>query len=197
MGTHGAAPRSIPTSSTIRQRISRRSASLPARRSWSSQEGIPSKNLAEFAAYLKANGPKVTEAHAGVGSVSHTTCTLLHSIIGAKGARVTYRGTGLLSMISSPVRSITVATRSSTRAQIQRQYHRARNRDAVRSPALPNVPTAKESGLRISSLSLERRVRTQDLPADVTGQDRRRARQGARRREYAQAAPRTRQRHPG
>ena len=37
---------------------------------------------------------KLNKAHAGVGSVSHTTCTLLQSIIGAKPTRVAYRGTG-------------------------------------------------------------------------------------------------------
>lgn len=58
------------------------------------KKDFPAKNLKEFVDYVKANGDKVNEAHAGVGSVSHTTCTLLASQIGAKTGRVAYRGTG-------------------------------------------------------------------------------------------------------
>ena len=35
---------------------------------------------------------KVNEAHAGVGSQSHTYCTLLQSTMGTKTARIAYRG---------------------------------------------------------------------------------------------------------
>src|SRR5215216_7437760 len=58
------------------------------------KKDFPANDLKEFVDYVKANGPKLNEAHAGVGSVSHTTCTLLQSIIGAKFTRVAYRGTG-------------------------------------------------------------------------------------------------------
>src|SRR6516162_8455545 len=54
---------------------------------------FPAANLKEFVAYLRSNPDKVNEAHAGVGSVSFTTCTMLQSIIGTKTARVAYPGT--------------------------------------------------------------------------------------------------------
>src|SRR5262249_18972588 len=57
------------------------------------KKDFPAANLKEFVAYVKANQNKVNEAHAGVGSVSFTTCTMLQSIIGTKTARVAYRGT--------------------------------------------------------------------------------------------------------
>ena len=58
------------------------------------QEGFSGQQSSEFVDYVKKNQDKVVEAHAGVGSVSHTTCTLLQSIMGTKTARVAYRGTG-------------------------------------------------------------------------------------------------------
>ncbi len=43
------------------------------------KKDFPAKDLKEFVAYIKAKkGDKVNQAHAGVGSVSHTTCELLN-----------------------------------------------------------------------------------------------------------------------
>jgi len=113
------------------------------------KKALPANNLKEFAAYVKQNGDKVTEAHAGVGSVSHTTCTLLSSVMGSKTARVAYRGTGpalndlvagqvdfgcdqIVNLVpqiqSGTIKALAIAT-------------------AERSPALKDVPTTKEAGL--------------------------------------------------
>ena len=43
------------------------------------KKDFPAKDLKEFVAYVKANETKVNAAHAGVGSVSFTTCLLLNS----------------------------------------------------------------------------------------------------------------------
>jgi tripartite-type tricarboxylate transporter receptor subunit TctC len=135
------------------------------------RKGFPAKNLTEFVAYLKANGAKVTEAHAGVGSVSHTSCTLLHSVIGAKGARVTYRGTGpaLNDLVAGQV-DYGCDQIVNLVPQIQ-----AGNIIALgiatpeRSPALPDVPTTKEAGLPDFQVSAWNAVfAPKGLPADVT-----------------------------
>lgn len=57
------------------------------------KKAFPAANLQEFVERLRKNQDKVNEAHAGVGSVSFTTCTMLQSLIGTKTARVAYRGT--------------------------------------------------------------------------------------------------------
>ncbi len=113
------------------------------------KKNIPAKDLKEFVAYLKANGDKANEAHAGVGSVSHTTCTLFQSIAGVKTGRVAYRGTGpaLNDLVAGQVdygcdQIVNLVT------QIQGGNIRALAiATPERSPALPDVPTTKEAGL--------------------------------------------------
>ena len=58
------------------------------------RKDFPAANLKEFVARLKDPAAKVRQAHAGVGSVSFTTCTLLTSQLGVKNIVVAYRGTG-------------------------------------------------------------------------------------------------------
>ena len=113
------------------------------------RKDFPASNLKEFIEQLKANGPKLNEANAGVGSVSHTTCTLFQSITGTKFTRVPYRGTGpalndlvagqvdfgcdqIVNLVpqiqAGTIKAIAIATQE-------------------RSPSVPNVPTTKEGGL--------------------------------------------------
>src|SRR5512140_809608 len=58
------------------------------------RKDFPAADLKAFVAYVKAGSEKLNEAHAGVGSVSFTTCSFLNSLLGAKPTRVAYRGTG-------------------------------------------------------------------------------------------------------
>ena len=135
------------------------------------KKALPAKDLKSFVAYLKANDGNVTEAHAGVGSVSHTSCTLFHSVVGAKGARVTYRGTGpalndlvagqvdygcdqivnlVPQIVSGNITALAIAT-------------------AARSPALPNVPTTREAGLPEFEVSAWNAIfAPKGLPKDAT-----------------------------
>ncbi|HTI86128.1 MAG TPA: tripartite tricarboxylate transporter substrate-binding protein, partial [Alphaproteobacteria bacterium] len=59
-----------------------------------SRKDFPATDLKSFVAYLKANQDKINEAHAGAGSVSHTTCTMFNVQIGIKPTLVPYTGTG-------------------------------------------------------------------------------------------------------
>jgi tripartite-type tricarboxylate transporter receptor subunit TctC len=59
------------------------------------RKDFPAKDLKEFIAKAKDTSTRLSQAHAGVGSVSFTTCTLLTSQLGVKHHRVVaYRGTG-------------------------------------------------------------------------------------------------------
>jgi tripartite-type tricarboxylate transporter receptor subunit TctC len=136
------------------------------------KKDFPAKDLKEFVAYLKANGPKLNEAHAGVGSVSHTTCTLLHSILGVNPNRVAYRGTGpaLNDLVAGQVDYMCDQIVNLT-PQIQggtiKAYAIA---TAERNPALPNVPTTKEAGLPEFQVSAWNAIfAPKGTPKDVVG----------------------------
>lgn len=110
---------------------------------------MPANNLKEFIEYLKKNQDKVNQAHAGTGSVSHTTCTLFNSIIGVKPTLVGYSGTGpvLNDLVGGQVDYACdqiVNLVEQIRAGSIKAYAIA---TPERSPSLPDVPTTTEAGL--------------------------------------------------
>jgi len=150
MGTHGAAPSVYPNLKYDPQKDF-----LPIGMAAGTpilivaRKNFPPKDLKEFIAHLKANSEKLNEAQAGVGSVSHTTCSLLNSLLGAKPTRVPYQGTGpaLNDLVGGQVDYMCDQIVNLT-PQIQagsiKAYAIATEK---RSPALPDVPTTKEGGL--------------------------------------------------
>lgn len=113
------------------------------------RKDFPAANLKEFIAKVKDPAAKVKQAHAGVGSVSFTTCTLLTSQLGAKSIVAAYRGTGpaLNDLVGGQVDYMCdqiVNLVEQVKGGSIRAYAIA---TAERSPALPNVPTTKEAGL--------------------------------------------------
>ena len=134
------------------------------------RKDFPAKDLKEFVAKMKSDGPKLNEGNAGVGSVSHTTCTLLTSQLGVKTARVTYKGTG--PMINDLVGGQVdfgcdqiVSVASQIKAGTIRALAIA---TPERSPALPDLPTTKEAGMPDYQVSAWNAVfGPKGLPADV------------------------------
>jgi tripartite-type tricarboxylate transporter receptor subunit TctC len=114
------------------------------------KKDFPAKDLKEFLAYLKANPTKANEAHAGVGSVSWTTCTLLKAQLGLADLNsVPYRGTGpaLNDLVGGQVDFMCdqiPSVISQVKGNTIKAYGIA---SAQRSPALPDVPTTAEAGL--------------------------------------------------
>jgi tripartite-type tricarboxylate transporter receptor subunit TctC len=113
------------------------------------KKDFPPKDLKEFIAYVKANADKLNMAHAGVGSVSYTTCLLLNDILKVKPTTIPYNGTGpamnalvggqvdyMCDQIVNVVPQINAGTIKGYAVGT-----------AERNPALPNMPTAKEAGL--------------------------------------------------
>ena len=150
MGTHGAAPAVYPN---LKYDPAKDFAPIGLAAGTPilivARKNFPAKDLKEFVAQAKASGDKLNEAHAGVGSVSFTTCSLLNSILGTKPARVVYRGTGpaLNDLVSGQVDYMCdqiVNLVPQIQAGTIRAYAVALPQ---RSPALPNVPTTTEGGL--------------------------------------------------
>ena len=85
MGTHGAAPALYPNlkyDPTKDFETIGMAAGTPIL--IVAKKDFPAKDLKEFIAYVKKDNDKLNQAHAGVGSVSHTTCVLLNSQLGVK-----------------------------------------------------------------------------------------------------------------
>jgi putative tricarboxylic transport membrane protein len=150
MGTHGAAPSQYPNLkydpvkdfTPIGQ-----TAGMPF--VIVTRKDFPGSTLTEFIEYVRRNEDKVNEAHAGVGSETHTACTLFQHVMGTKTARVAYRGgaPAINDLVAGQVDfgcTILVAVAS----QVQTGTIKAL---AVTGPeravVIKDVPTTKEAGL--------------------------------------------------
>jgi tripartite-type tricarboxylate transporter receptor subunit TctC len=120
------------------------------------RSGVPANNLKDFVAYLKANEKKVTEADAGVGSISNLACSVFHSIANVHPTVASYRGTpqATLDILAGNVdfgcnQIVNIV-----------QYVNAGKLKAYavtsdkRSPMLPDVPTTAEAGMPEFNLSV-------------------------------------------
>ncbi len=150
MGTHGAAPalypnlRYDPTKDFEQIGLAAGTPIVIV-----AKKDFPAANLQEFMAYVKANTAKVNQAHAGVGSVSFTTCLLLSAQLNVKPTAVAYRGTGpaLNDLVGGQVDYMCdqiVNLVEQINGGAIKAYAIA---TAERSPVLPNVPTTKEAGM--------------------------------------------------
>lgn len=113
------------------------------------RKDFPPKDLKEFVAYVKANAEKVNAAHAGIGSVSHVSCELLHSILDVKPVGVPFNGTGpaMNALVAGQVDYMCdqiVNAVPQINAGTIKAYAIA---TPERNPSLPNVPTTAEAGL--------------------------------------------------
>jgi tripartite-type tricarboxylate transporter receptor subunit TctC len=150
MGTHGAAPALYPN---LKYDPAKDFAPIGLAAGTPilivAKKDFPANDLKGFLDYMKANAAKVNMAHAGVGSVSHSTGILFNSIIGAKPTMVAYRGTGpaLNDLMANTVDYMTDQI-VNVAPQIQGGNIKAfAIATPERSPALPDVPTTKEAGL--------------------------------------------------
>jgi tripartite-type tricarboxylate transporter receptor subunit TctC len=120
------------------------------------KKSLPVNNLKEFVAYMKANGDKVSQGHGGVGASSHMACLLFTSQAGVKPSVVAYRGSGpaLNDVVAGQIDFVCDQTMGMT-GQINGGTVKALVvASNERSPALPNVPSAKEAGFPEYQLSI-------------------------------------------
>ena len=113
------------------------------------RKDIPAKDLKEFVAFAKANNDKVNMAHAGVGSVSFTSCLLLNSILQTKPTQIPFNGTGpaLNALVGSQVDYMCDQVVNLVPHVSGGTIKALAVGTEERNPALPDVPTSKEAGL--------------------------------------------------
>jgi len=134
------------------------------------KKDFPARNLMEFVEYVRKNQTKLTEAHGGIGSVAHTTCALLQSIMGTNTARVAYRGTGQ-SMGDLVAGQVDFGCDQITNVvpQVEAGTIKALAiATAERSPSLQDTPTTAEAGLPEFQVSAWQALfAPRDTPKDV------------------------------
>jgi tripartite-type tricarboxylate transporter receptor subunit TctC len=110
---------------------------------------FPPNDLKEFATYVRANAAKLNMAHAGVGSITYSTCLLLNSILDVKPTLVPFNGaapaiSALLGGQVDYMCNVTADVVQQVQSGTLKVYVIGTSR---RNPALPDVPTSTEAGL--------------------------------------------------
>ena len=111
---------------------------------------LPARSVREFIALAKAQPGALTYASSGNGSSQHLSTELFKSMTGTDMTHIQYKGAGpaLTDVIGGQV-SLTITGMSATLAYVQSGRLRVLGvTTARRSPALPQVPTIAEAGVR-------------------------------------------------
>jgi tripartite-type tricarboxylate transporter receptor subunit TctC len=135
-------------------------------------KSLPAKTLPEFVAYVKANQSTIQFASAGAGSASHVSCILLNAMLGVNVTHVPYRGLGpaMQDLIAGRVQYICDSV-STSKPQIEGDHVKGIATTGIwRSPALPNIPTAKEQGLDFEVLTWQGLFLAKNTPAPIVNQ---------------------------
>lgn len=111
---------------------------------------VPATTYAEFVEYARANPGKLSYASSGNGSIHHITTELFKSMTGIQMVHVPYKGMGHAApaLIAGDVQ---VAFSSYTAISAFVKAGKVRmlaSADGKRTPALPDLPTLDELGLR-------------------------------------------------
>ncbi|MGP9811511.1 tripartite tricarboxylate transporter substrate-binding protein [Rhodopseudomonas sp. NSM] len=113
------------------------------------RQHFPAADFGEFVSYVRGHTHLLNMAHAGVGSVSYASCTLLNHLLGIDPTGVPFNGTapamealaaGQVDYMCDQIVNVVVPLRDGA----VRAYVIA---SPQRDPALPTVPTAAEAGL--------------------------------------------------
>jgi tripartite-type tricarboxylate transporter receptor subunit TctC len=113
------------------------------------RKDFPSDNLSEFIAYARANEAKMQYGSAGPGSGSHLACVLFNATVGFDATHIPYRASimAIQDLIASridytcPLISVALPLIRSNQVKALAILSK------VRSPIMPNLPSAQEQGL--------------------------------------------------
>jgi tripartite-type tricarboxylate transporter receptor subunit TctC len=111
---------------------------------------LPVKNVAELIAYAKANPGKLNFGSAGQGSSGHLIGELFKTSAGIDMVHVPYKGGGpsITGLMGNEVQLLFDTISGSGALAESGKLRALAVTSSARSPALPNVPTINESGLK-------------------------------------------------
>jgi len=112
-------------------------------------DALPVKTVQEFLAYARSNPGRIAYGSGGIGSAGHLSVELLQSLTGTKLTHVPYKGSGpaITDLISGQIQAM-LLTMPAVMPYVKGGKVRAiATSGALRSPALPGLPTIAEAGV--------------------------------------------------
>jgi tripartite-type tricarboxylate transporter receptor subunit TctC len=133
--------------------------------------GLAANTAQEFFAYAKAQGEKLTMAHAGVGSNSHLCIILMGQALGIKPTQVAYRGTGpaMNDLVAGQIDSVCDQSTSAIPQITGNKIKAYAVTSAERLDVLKNVPTTREAGTPIDMTIWHGLYAPKGTPEDALG----------------------------
>ncbi len=134
------------------------------------RKDLPPKNLQEFVAYTKANQAKMQFASAGAGSATHLGCVLLNHLMGTNVVHIPFKGTGpAMAELQAGRIDFMCEIMSTAKTHVEAGSIRALTiMNETRSPALPNVPSSTEQGMKeLVAYTWNAIFAPKNLPMDV------------------------------
>src|SRR6184192_2852523 len=111
---------------------------------------VPAKTVAELVAYSRTVRQKINYASAGIGSVSHLNFEVFKDAVGMEAVHIPYKGGGqaIADVVAGHV-PMTITSVQGTKSLVEAGKIKALAvTSAVRSPAMPSVPTMQEAGVK-------------------------------------------------
>jgi tripartite-type tricarboxylate transporter receptor subunit TctC len=113
------------------------------------RKDFPANTFEEFVAYAKANQAKMNYGSAGLGSAAHLGCVMLDRAMGTNITHVAYRGTGpaMQDLVGGRIDFLCEIAVTAVQNIKSGTVKGLANLSNLRSPVLPDLPTAVEKGL--------------------------------------------------
>jgi len=110
---------------------------------------VPARSAAEFVAYAKANPGRISYASTGPGTLSHLAMEDLAAREGFEAVHVPYRAVGqaVLDLVAGRIHAFFAATGGVLPQIREGQVRALAVTSGERFPAIPDVPTMRESGV--------------------------------------------------
>jgi tripartite-type tricarboxylate transporter receptor subunit TctC len=124
---------------------------------WTVANNVPANTFQEFVAWSKTVPGHFNYGHAGPGSVSHLIPEVILDGAGMQAVPVPFKGGGPAAQaVAGGFVSVVVSSLAVAKPQMEGKLVKGLLVTSdKRSPALPNVPTLKELGLKVADVDLE------------------------------------------